>query len=68
MVIDPKTLSSREVYNLLVSAVAPRPIAFITSMNVDDNGNPFFNAISSSPSPCSREFRQGTKKRSDRNI
>ncbi len=53
MVIDPKTLSSREMYNLLVSAVVPRPIAFITSMNVDDNVNAapysFFNAISSSP-------------------
>jgi flavin reductase (DIM6/NTAB) family NADH-FMN oxidoreductase RutF len=53
MVIDPKTLSSREAYNLLVSAVVPRPIAFITSMNVDENVNAapysFFNAISSSP-------------------
>ena len=39
--------------DLLVSAVVPRPIAFLTSMNVDDNVNAdpysFFNAISSSP-------------------
>jgi flavin reductase (DIM6/NTAB) family NADH-FMN oxidoreductase RutF len=53
MVIDPKTLSAREAYNLLVSVVVPRPIAFITSMNVDENVNAapysFFNAISSSP-------------------
>ena len=53
MVIDPKTLSSREAYNLLVSAVVPRPIALITSMNIDENVNAapysFFTAISSSP-------------------
>ncbi len=53
MVIDPKTLSSRETYNLLIGAVVPRPIAFITSMNVLDHVNAapysFFNAIASSP-------------------
>ncbi len=53
MDIDPKTFSSREVYNLLVSAVVPRPIAFITSMNKKGKVNAapysFFNAIASSP-------------------
>ncbi len=53
MVIDPKKLSSREAYNLLVSAVVPRPIAFITSMNTHSGVNAapysFFNAIASAP-------------------
>jgi flavin reductase (DIM6/NTAB) family NADH-FMN oxidoreductase RutF len=53
MVIDPKTLSSRETYNLLVGAVVPRPIAFITSINEHGTVNAapysFFNAIASSP-------------------
>ena len=53
MVINPKTLSSKEMYNLLVSAVVPRPIAFVTTMNADENVNAapysFFNAVSSSP-------------------
>jgi flavin reductase (DIM6/NTAB) family NADH-FMN oxidoreductase RutF len=53
MVIDPKTLSSREIYTLLVGAVVPRPIAFITSLNSFGHVNAapysFFNAIASSP-------------------
>jgi flavin reductase (DIM6/NTAB) family NADH-FMN oxidoreductase RutF len=53
MVIDSKTLSSREAYNLLVSTVVPRPIALITSMNASGATNAapysFFNAVASSP-------------------
>ncbi|MGA7159758.1 MAG: flavin reductase family protein [Bacteroidota bacterium] len=53
MVFDPKKLSPRETYNLLVSAVVPRPIAFITTLSKDERVNAapysFFNAITSSP-------------------
>jgi len=53
MIIDSKTLSSREAYSLLVSTVVPRPIAFITSMNASGTVNAapysFFNAVASSP-------------------
>jgi Conserved protein/domain typically associated with flavoprotein oxygenases, DIM6/NTAB family len=53
MIIDPKKLTSKEAYSLLVSAVVPRPIAFVTSMNAHNvvNAAPysFFNAIASSP-------------------
>lgn len=53
MTIDPRTLSPREAYNILVSAVVPRPIAFVTSMNSRNivNAAPysFFNALTGSP-------------------
>ena len=53
MVLDSKSLSPREAYNLLANAVVPRPIAFITSLNEHKavNAAPysFFNAITSSP-------------------
>lgn len=53
MTIDPRTLSPRDAYNILVGAVVPRPIAFVTSMNDRNivNAAPysFFNALTSSP-------------------
>lgn len=53
MIIDPKKLSRRDSYNFLVSAIAPRPIAFVTTMNREKvvNAAPFsfFNAVSGSP-------------------
>jgi flavin reductase (DIM6/NTAB) family NADH-FMN oxidoreductase RutF len=53
MTIDPKTLSPRDAYNILVGAVVPRPIAFVTSMNDRNivNAAPysFFNALTGSP-------------------
>jgi len=53
MTIDPRTLSPREVYKLLVSAVVPRPIALVTSMNErgDVNAAPysFFNVLTGTP-------------------
>ena len=50
---DPKALSTSELYGYLVSAVAPRPIAFAST--VDAEGNPnlapfsFFNVFSANP-------------------
>lgn len=51
--IDPKSVSTRSFYSYLVGAVAPRPIAMVST--VDKEGNPnlapfsFFNVFSSNP-------------------
>ncbi len=51
--VDPKNISTGKLHGYLLSAVAPRPIAFAST--VDENGNPnlapfsFFNAFSSNP-------------------
>ncbi|MGA1226054.1 MAG: flavin reductase family protein [Tamlana sp.] len=51
--IDPKTLSTSKLHSYLLSAVAPRPIAFAST--VDTHGNPnlspfsFFNVFSANP-------------------
>ena len=74
MVIDPKTLSSREIYTLLVGAVVPRPIAFITSLNAFGHVNAapysFFNAIASSPPLIifSATRKNGTMKHTAENV
>lgn len=53
MKIDPKEIPTAKLHGYLLSAVAPRPIAFAST--VDENGNPnlapfsFFNAFSSNP-------------------
>ncbi|MEB1807919.1 MAG: flavin reductase family protein [Bacillaceae bacterium] len=51
--IDPKDRSRKENYQLLSSAVIPRPIAFVTSQNEDGvvNAAPysFFNVITAEP-------------------
>lgn len=53
MKIDPKTIPTGKLHGYLLSAVAPRPIAFAST--VDENGKPnlapfsFFNAFSSNP-------------------
>ena len=53
MIIDPAKLSRRDNYNFLVSAIAPRPIAFVTTINPENvvNAAPFsfFNAVSGAP-------------------
>lgn len=51
--IDPKSIPVPELHQYLVGAVAPRPIAFVSTM--DEEGNPnlapysFFNVFSSNP-------------------
>lgn len=53
MIIDPKNISVKDLHQFIVGAVAPRPIAFVST--VDENGIPnlapysFFNAFSSNP-------------------
>ena len=51
--INPKKLSVKETYHLMISAIAPRPIAFVGSKdnNGDDNLAPFsfFNGFGANP-------------------
>jgi len=53
MIVDPETLSPVERYRLLISAVVPRPIAWVTTLSSEGAGNAapfsFFNGISASP-------------------
>ncbi|TVR75938.1 MAG: flavin reductase family protein [Saprospirales bacterium] len=51
--IDPKSIATKDLHQFLLGIVAPRPIAFVST--VDENGTPnlapysFFNAFSSNP-------------------
>lgn len=51
--IVPDTLSRRDSYRLLISAVVPRPIAWVSSLSPDGARNlapfSFFNAVSGAP-------------------
>jgi flavin reductase (DIM6/NTAB) family NADH-FMN oxidoreductase RutF len=53
LTIDPKAIATKDLHQFMVGAVAPRPIAWAST--VDENGNPnlapysFFNAFSSNP-------------------
>jgi len=51
--IDPKKITERENYKLLIGSIIPRPIAFVTTKSEQDviNGAPFsyFNIVSSNP-------------------
>ncbi len=53
MLIDPQALAPAEIYRFLISAVVPRPIAFVSTRGADGGTNlaPFsyFTAISSAP-------------------
>jgi flavin reductase (DIM6/NTAB) family NADH-FMN oxidoreductase RutF len=53
MLFDPRSLPTRDVYRFLISAVVPRPIAFVSTVSAAGHTNlaPFsyFNAISSEP-------------------
>lgn len=74
--IDPKTLSTSKLHSYLLSAVAPRPIAFASTVDVDGNPNispfSFFNVFSANPpilifSP-SRRVRDNTEKHTLQNV
>lgn len=75
MDLDPATLSPREVYRFLISCVAPRPIAFVTTLSREGITNlapfSFFNGVSSDPPVLSIAVatkRDGSKKDTWRNI
>ena len=50
---DPKSLSTSKLHGYLLSAVAPRPIAFVSTLDADGNPNlspfSFFNVFSANP-------------------
>ncbi len=53
MVIDPQQMHVRELYGMLVSAIAPRPIAFASTISQEGKANlapfSFFNAFGANP-------------------
>jgi len=74
--IDPKDLSTGKLHGYLLSAVAPRPIAFASTMDQDGNSNlspfSFFNVFSANPpilifSPA-RRVRDNTTKHTLQNV
>ncbi|HKY31218.1 MAG TPA: flavin reductase family protein [Candidatus Polarisedimenticolia bacterium] len=74
MQIDPAALSRRDGYFLMISAIVPRPIAFVTTAGAGGRTNaaPFsyFTGVSSSPPSlliCSARRRDGVKD-TERNI
>jgi flavin reductase (DIM6/NTAB) family NADH-FMN oxidoreductase RutF len=76
MIIDPKKVSNRERYALLVGGVVPRPIAFVSTMSPEGRPNlapfSFFTAITSDPpTVCfapGRRSSDGDRKDTLRNI
>ena len=73
---EPKSLSTSKLHSYLLSAVAPRPIAFASTMDADGNPNlspfSFFNVFSANPpimifSPA-RRVRDNTTKHTLQNV
>ncbi len=73
--LDPAKIAARDIYKLIIGAIVPRPIAFVSTVGKDGTGNlapySFFNGVSSNP-PClmisvSRNA-DGSKKDTLRNI
>jgi len=50
---DPPQIGSKQTYKLMIGAIVPRPIAFISTMSPEGIGNlapfSFFNGVSSNP-------------------
>lgn len=72
--IDPETLSRKERYELLIQAVTPRPIGFISTVSGEGRTNiapySFFNAVAAEPMTllfCPVTGRDGRDKDSLRN-
>ena len=67
MTIDPAATPPREVYQILIGSVVPRPIAFVSTLSVEGRRNlapfSFFNAICADPpAVCfSTSFREPRK-------
>lgn len=75
MQIDPAALAPRDVYQLMIGAITPRPIAWVSTLSPNGIANlapfSFFNGVAASPpalvfSPVNR--RDGTKKDTVRNL
>lgn len=74
--IDPNSISTQELHGILLTAIAPRPIAFASTINLKGEVNlspfSFFNVFSSNPpilvfSP-SRRVRDNTTKHTLQNV
>jgi flavin reductase (DIM6/NTAB) family NADH-FMN oxidoreductase RutF len=75
MHVDPAALSPRDRYGLMISCIAPRPIAFVTTLSREGISNlapfSFFNGVSADPPVISIAVatkRDGAKKDTRRNI
>jgi flavin reductase (DIM6/NTAB) family NADH-FMN oxidoreductase RutF len=75
MHVDPAALAPREMYRLMISCIAPRPIAFVTTLSREGITNlapfSFFNGVTSEPPVISIAVatkRDGSKKDTWRNI
>jgi len=75
MQIDPSTLSRRDGYFLMISAIVPRPIAFVTTMSRDGRTNAapysYFTGVASAPPSlliCAGRRRGAAAKDTQRNI
>lgn len=73
--IEPNALERRQLYALMTTLVAPRPIAFVSTLSPDDVPNlaPFsyFNAGGANPPSvvfCAANRRDGSQKDTVRNI
>ena len=69
MELNPETLTVAERYKLLIGAVVPRPIAFVSTVSRDGRPNlapfSFFNAVGSDPMTmlfCPANKLDGTEK------
>jgi len=75
MQIDPQSLAVRDRYKLLVGAIVPRPIAFVSTQSPDGSLNlapfSFFNGIGSDPMSllfCPSNKPDGAEKDTLRNV
>ncbi len=74
MILDPAQMSVRERYFLMIGAIVPRPIAFVSTASAAGVPNvapmSFFNGVSSTPPIVSVSLasRRGEKKDTLRNI
>ena len=74
MDIDPAAIPARDAYRLMISCIAPRPIAFVTTLSTSGVTNlapfSFFNGVSGDPPVVSIAIarkRDGAKKDTWRN-
>ena len=76
MIFDPSTMPWRDAYKLLIGAVLPRPIAWVSTRSADGQPNlapfSFFNVVAADPMTLSfsvmRRGSDGSKKDTVRNI
>src|SRR6516165_10485734 len=75
MQLDPAAISPHDAYQLMISCIIPRPIAFVTTLSRDGISNlapfSFFNGVTSDPPILSIAVgtkRDGSKKDTWRNI